>query len=292
MEFLNLKRRLDQALKEDAASTDVTTLAIPGIKSIRRKAILLAKESGVFCGGFLVPHIFQSRDKKARARFLKKDGASVRKGEKVLAIECGAATLLSGERLFLNLVCHLSGIASQTYRYVQAVRGTSAKILETRKTTPLWRDLEKYAVRCGGGENHRFSLGDAILVKDNHLQLLRERGLSVKDVYSRRKEQFLKRKNLKFLEVEATTIPEVWDAIKARPDIILLDNMPLNRLKAAIVLIKAAREALNSPKPAIEVSGGITLATARTYATLGVDRISVGALTHSAKALDFSLEVI
>ncbi|MBV9080502.1 MAG: nicotinate-nucleotide diphosphorylase (carboxylating), partial [Elusimicrobia bacterium] len=188
-------------------------------------------------------------------------------------------------------ICHLSGIATLTSAFAGAVRGTGAKILDTRKTTPLWRDVEKRAVRCGGGENHRFSLSDAVLVKDNHWQAAAKSGRSISELYGPGSTVRRSKKRPAFVAIEATTHAQVWEAIKARADIILLDNMPLNRLKESLVLIRAARRALGTEKPWVEVSGGIDVRRAAELARLGVDRISVGALTHSAPALDISLEV-
>lgn len=288
----NLSSRIDFALREDAAFSDITTRAIPGVQKSILNAKLIAKANGVICGTQLIPLIFKKLDRRARVQIVKRDGSLVKPGQTVANVRVSAPALLAGERLMLNLVCHLSGIATLAQRYVQAVKGTSAKILDTRKTTPLWRDLEKYAVKCGGGENHRFSLGDAILVKDNHIQFLKERGLQAADVYGVDAGKSGKNKKIQFVAIEATTHREVWEAIKCRPDIILLDNMPMSRIKSSIVFIKAAREALHSSRPLIEVSGGVTLAKVRKLAELGVDRISVGALTHSAPALDLSLEVL
>ncbi len=291
MQFQSLSQRLRLALKEDAVSSDLTTLAIPKVRSSKLKAIVLAKAKGVLSGAFLAPLVFKQLDKKARVRLLKKDGTTVRPGDRVAIISCSAPALLGGERTFLNLLCHLSGVATSTRKFVDSVKGTKAAIVDTRKTTPLWRDLEKQAVIAGGGENHRFSLGDAVLVKDNHHQLLRKGGPRAREVYGAGSPLRRKKGRVGFVAIEAATLPQVWEAIKARPDIILLDNMPINRIKASIVFIKAAREALSSDKPLIEISGGVTLQNSKQYALLGVDRISIGAMTHSAPALDFSLEV-
>lgn len=290
MEFLDLKKRLRSALGEDGFQHDITTLAIPHVQSISLQAKLIVKEQGVFCGGFLIPILFKLIHPRSQIRVFIPDGKRVREGQTVATFKLPAAALLAGERVMLNLVGHLSGIASLTRSYVDAVRGTNAKIMDTRKTTPLWRDLEKYAVKCGGGENHRLSLDTAILVKDNHHQLLKRQKLDLEKVYGpaaldKRKKQ------LGFVAIEAATYEQVWQAIKARPDIILLDNMPLNQIKGSIEFIKAAREALESSKPLIEVSGRVTPEKAKSYAELGVDRISVGSITHSAPALDLSLEV-
>jgi len=289
--FPALRSRLSAALKEDGAFSDVTTAALGGQKTQRLKAILLCKHPGVFVGGFLARDVFGLLDRSARVSRVVADGRSVKRGTPLLQIEASAGALLAGERTFLNLVCRLSGIATLTRTFVEAVKGTGAAILETRKTTPLWRDLEKHAVVCGGGENHRFSLADAVLVKDNHWQMARASGRTIVSAYGPGS-RVRKGKKPSFVAIEATTHRQVWEVIKARADIILLDNMPENRLKEAIVFVKAARRALKSDRPLIEVSGGIDVTKARRLARLGVDRLSVGALTHSAPALDISLEVL
>lgn len=284
MNFPNLSERLKQALKEDGAFHDVTTRQLPDFAHKNVKAIVLAKANGVYCGDFLLRPLFSLLDKSVKIRTLKKDGASIKKGQKLAEIQAKAQAILGGERIFLNLACRLSGIASLTRQFVETIKGSSAKILDTRKTTPLWRDLEKYAVKMGGGENHRMTLAEAILVKDNHLKYLSDRQVTPADVYEPG--------HTKFLEVEAKTYAEVWEGIKARADIVLLDNMDIPTLQGSIEFIKSARVALQSDKPLIEISGGVNLKNAKSLAQLGVDRISVGALTHSAPALDLSLEII
>ncbi|MCG3203538.1 MAG: putative nicotinate-nucleotide pyrophosphorylase [carboxylating] [Elusimicrobia bacterium] len=292
MHFEKLSNRLRTALEEDEAFSDITTQAIPVASSKKIKSVLLSKSRAVVCGTFLANLLFKLLDKNARVYLKKKEGALVKEREVIAIIQCSAAALLGAERTFLNLFCHLSGIATLTRAYVNSVKGTKAQILDTRKTTPLWRDLEKYAVACGGGKNHRFSLKDAALVKDNHLQILRSVQRSTQSVYGNKTKWRHRHSRLSFVAIEAKTIEEVWEAIKVRPDIILLDNMPLNRLKDAIEFIHAAREALKSSKPLIEVSGGITPEKAKQLARMGVNRISVGAITHSAPSMDFSLEVL
>jgi nicotinate-nucleotide pyrophosphorylase (carboxylating) len=291
MRFTKLSTRLRDALIEDAAFSDATTHQIPSLRSDVLTANLVAKADGILCGGFLISQVFSQLDPRARVRILKQDGASVKSGQVVARIRAKGAALLAGERVMLNLVTHLSGIATLTRRYANAVKNSSAKIFDTRKTTLLWRDLEKYAVRCGGGENHRFSLEDAILVKDNHNDYLRNKKISPVSLFS--KNQLGKKTlgRLKFVAMEARDYREVWNGIKAGADIILLDNMPLNRLKGSMIFIKAARKAMGTATPLVEVSGGVTPEKARRFAALGVDRISVGAITHSAPALDLSLEV-
>jgi nicotinate-nucleotide pyrophosphorylase (carboxylating) len=285
--FLDLQRRFLQSLAEDGAFADLTTRAIGG----PRKTVsgrLVCKAEGVFCGASVIQPLLRRLDRRARVRLLAKDGSAVRKGSTLARLRASESAILAAERVILNLVCRLSGIATLTRRYVNAVAGTPAVILDTRKTTPLWRDLERLPVRAGGGSNHRFSLADAVLVKDNHWRLLDARGQSVAAVYGL---EAPVRRTAAFVAIEAANRRQVWEAIKARADIILLDNMPENRIKEAVVMIRAARKAFGTSAPLIEVSGGITPEIAGRLSRLGVDRISVGALTHSAPALDISLEV-
>ena len=282
-----LRSRLLQSLNEDGAFRDLTTAAIPG-RGRSASAYFVAKSAGIFCGSALIGGVFRLLDPRMTVFNNKKDGDRVRAGNVLARIRGRESAILAGERVTLNLLSRLSGIATLTDRYVEAVKGTGAAILDTRKTTPLWRDLDRQAVRCGGGINHRYSLADAVLVKDNHWQLLAARGLPASAVYGPGTPT---RRSAVFVAIEAANRQQVWEAIAARADIILLDNMPMNRIKEAIVLIKAARKALGSINPLIEVSGGVTVKNAAGLARLGVDRISVGALTHSAPALDISLEV-
>jgi nicotinate-nucleotide pyrophosphorylase (carboxylating) len=292
MEFPNLSERLRQALSEDGAFNDITTRQLPEFAQKKVKAIVLAKADGIFCGGVLIKPVFSILDPKVQVKLLKKDGAKVKKGQKVAEIKATASAILGGERTFLNLACRLSGISTLTNQFVETIKKTKARILDTRKTTPLWRDLEKYAVRMGGGENHRMTLAEAILVKDNNFKYLNDRNVAPADVYEASRLRDQKGKRFKFLEVEAKTYADVWEGIKARADIVMLDNMEVDALKGSIKFIKAARTALGSDKPLIEISGGVNLKNAKTFADLGVDRISVGAVTHSAPALDLSLEII
>ncbi len=289
MSFPSLSARLTLALREDGAFNDVTTKLLKTYGDQSLSAILVAKAPGVFCGGFLAKSVFSQLDRRAKVSLLIKDGAAVRPGMKIARIRAKAKALLSGERVFLNLAGRLSGISTLTNHFVQAVKGTGACILDTRKTTPLWRDLEKHAVYCGGGGNHRMSLSDAVLIKDNHRQILQRKKVSPGDHFSARA---IRRSGIDFVEMEADSVADVWDAIRADVDTVLLDNMPVKLLKESIALIRAARQARGTPLPLIEVSGGVTLKNVRQLAALGVDRISVGALTHSAPALDLSLEVL
>jgi nicotinate-nucleotide pyrophosphorylase (carboxylating) len=207
------------------------------------------------------------------------DGAPVAAGAIVAAISGPAASLLTGERLALNYLQRLSGIATLTARYVQALSGTAARLVDTRKTTPGLRSLEKYAVRCGGGSNHRHGLSDGMLVKDNHVAILRQQGVTLRDVVARARAGA---PHSLRVEVEVDRLDQIEDAIAGGADVILLDNMPPATLAEAVRLI--AGRALT------EASGGITLAGIRACAATGVDLISVGALTHSAPALDIALD--
>ncbi|MBC8276031.1 MAG: carboxylating nicotinate-nucleotide diphosphorylase, partial [Chloroflexi bacterium] len=208
------------------------------------------------------------------------DGVEVRPGNVIARIEGKCASILKAERVALNFLQHLSGIASETARYVEAVKGLPAQITDTRKTTPGLRTLEKQAVRAGGGRNHRMHLGDGILIKDNHLSALRRQGLTMKEIIARAHQKASP--ELK-VEVEVKTPQEASEAAEAGVDIIMLDNMNLQNMRQAVRLIKG--------RAVIEASGGITLDKVRTVAKTGVDFVSVGALTHSAKALDISLEL-
>ena len=263
------------ALQEDAAFNDLTTIATV-VSNRRSRATLVARQTGVVCGLPLALEAFRLLDAKATFRIEHEDGARVKAGEPVLFVTGHARGLLSAERVALNYMQRLSGIATLTWRYVDAVRGTNAKILDTRKTTPGWRALEKYAVRAGGGTNHRMDLSTGVLIKDNHLAALDG---DVAKAVGRARE--IAPKGVK-IEVECDRVEQVERAADAGADIILLDNMPLETM-AACVKIVAGRAIL-------EASGGVSLPTVRAIAETGVDWISVGALTHSAPSMDLALD--
>jgi nicotinate-nucleotide pyrophosphorylase (carboxylating) len=215
-----------------------------------------------------------------KVEVLIKDGAEVKPGDIVATISGRVASILKAERVALNFLQRLSGIASQTAQFVAKTQGLKVNITDTRKTTPGLRLLEKYAVRVGGGQNHRFHLGDGILIKDNHLAALRALGMSFKDIIAKAKQNAPH--GLK-VEVEVNTIQEAMDAAEAGADIIMLDNMSPDEMRRVVSLV--------SGRVKIEASGGITLANVRAIAETGINLISVGALTHSPKALDISLEL-
>ncbi len=209
------------------------------------------------------------------------DGNTIHSGDRIAQVEGSVAGILAAERSALNFLQHLSGIATQTWRYVQQVQGFSCRILDTRKTLPGLRSLEKYAVRCGGGFNHRMSLHDAILIKDNHLAALGGGPDAMRSAIRQARE---KNPDLS-LEVEVESLDLLRVALECNPDIILLDNMSLDQMQEAVQMRNA-----KAPKIQLEASGGITLENVRSVAETGVDRISVGALTHSAPALDIALD--
>jgi nicotinate-nucleotide pyrophosphorylase (carboxylating) len=269
-----LAARVRQALEEDSAFNDVTTIATV-VTSRHARAKLVARQDGTVAGLPLALEAFRQLDPKISIRIDSEDGQSVKRGATVLFMTGHARGLLSAERTALNFLQRLSGIATLTSRYVAAVRGTRAKILDTRKTTPGWRSLEKYAVRAGGGMNHRMDLADSVLIKDNHLRAVDG---DVRLAIRRTREL---EPNAK-VEVECDNLGQVEAALDARADIILLDNMPLEEMRTCVALV--AGRAL------VEASGGVHLDTVRAIAETGVDFISVGALTHSPPAMNLALD--
>jgi len=268
---------IDRALAEDLSSGDITTEAlIP--EDLRGKASIITKCEGVLAGIDVAKEVFLKIDPSIRFEALAQDGSKVRKNDTVAVIEGKVANILKGERVALNFLTKLSGIASGTARYVDAVKGLNVSIMDTRKTTPGLRALEKYAVRVGGGKNHRESLGDGILIKDNHLAALRFLNIGVKEAVN-----IAKLKIKLKVEVEAESIDQVRQALEAGAEIIMLDNMSIEDMRSCVELCHGRAK--------LEASGGITIENVRSVAETGVDFISIGALTHSAKALDMSLEL-
>ncbi len=271
-----MDRIIQEALKEDIGKGDITSDLLIADKKV--KAILLVKDNGIFCGEYVARQIFDAYHLKYSLSI--KDGQKIRKGETLAQFSGSAKNILKVERTLLNFLQRLSGIATLTSEFVQAVKPYKARIYDTRKTTPGLRLLEKYAVACGGGVNHRIGLYDMILVKDNHIKIANGIGPIANGLKK-------KPKNVK-VEIEAENLVQVKEILKTGvADIILLDNMNVANLKKAIKYIRKA-----SPHTLTEISGGVTLQNVRHYAKLGVDRISIGALTHSARALDISLEII
>ena len=272
-----VERILKSALAEDVGSGDVTSLStVPPGRTISGRYI--AKEDGVLCGLEVVARAFALLDASIAFTALAADGDRVRKSDVIATVSGDARAILAGERVGLNLLQHMSGVATQTARVVAAVAGTGAKIVDTRKTTPGLRVLDKYAVRMGGGGNHRFNLADGVLIKDNHI--VAAGGIAAAVAAARARAPH----SLK-IEVEVETLEQLREALEAGADIIMLDNMPTETMREAVRLV--AGRALT------EASGNMgdkTDAELRAVAETGVDLISIGALTHSVKALDISLK--
>jgi len=266
---------IDLALEEDAGLGDLTSRAIFPAKH-RSRAVIDAQQDLVICGLEVAAAVFMRVDPALKVKLLATDGDWVKKDAMVLRVAGSTAALLTAERTALNFMQRLSGIATQARRFADAVCGTGVRIVDTRKTTPGFRALEKYAVRCGGCFNHRSSLGEHVLIKDNHIaaagSLTRAVRLCAAAAPHTAK-----------IEVEAKTLAEVKEALRAGADVILLDNMTPEQVRAAVLTIKG--------RSRVEVSGGVTFATLRDYALPGVDVISIGALTHSVMAANLSLNL-
>ncbi|MDP2920621.1 MAG: carboxylating nicotinate-nucleotide diphosphorylase [Dehalococcoidia bacterium] len=270
---------IELALKEDIGTGDITTeILIP--PDLETSAVFLSKTDGIVAGIDIAKKVFLKLDPQIKFTVNIKDGAVIKPGDNIATVRGKARAILTGERVALNFLQRLSGTATLTGQFVARVRDLPVRIIDTRKTTPGFRLLEKYAVRMGGGHNHRLNLGDGVLIKDNHLALLRAKGVSLKEAVTgaRRKTP----KELK-VEVETTNLDEVREAVAAGADIIMFDNMSPEMMRQAVKLLK--------PGIKSEASGGVNLRNVRAIAETGVNFISIGALTHSAKALDISLEL-
>lgn len=271
-----LEEFIRTALAEDIGQGDFTTLAIVD-KDKNGQAQIIAKQNGILAGIEMVKKTFFLLDHDIQFETQFRDGDKIDVNETVIIITGKISSILKGERTALNLLAHLSGISTLTAKYVEEVRGTQAKITDTRKTTPLLRDLEKEAVRAGGGINHRMGLYDMVLIKDNHIQAAGD----IREAVNKCKQYLGENKlNLK-IEVETTNLNQVRDALACDVDQIMLDNMALNMIREAVNII--------SGRAVVEASGGISLKSIRSIAETGVDLISIGALTHSAPVFDFSL---
>jgi nicotinate-nucleotide pyrophosphorylase (carboxylating) len=276
---LQIEEIIDRALAEDLGKGDVTTEAL--IFGDRQgTGLIMAKKEGILAGINVARQVFHRVDPELKVEVLLEEGARVKPGSEVARVSGSIASILKAERVALNFLQRLSGIASETNCYVEAVRGLPVRIMDTRKTTPGLRLLEKHAVRAGGGENHRMSLGDGILIKDNHLAALRSQGLSIKGIVAKARQNSPQRLPV---EVEVGTVAEASEAVEAGADIVMLDNMSLEDMRKAVKSIHG--------RALVEASGGITLDNIRAVAETGVDFVSIGALTHSVRALDISLEL-
>ncbi len=266
------------ALSEDRAADDVTTEAL-GARDVPASARIVARQPGVLAGMALAEETFRQLNPETRVHPLRQDGDRLHTGDVVAIVEGSADSILRGERTALNFLQRLSGIATLTSRFVAEVAGTGCAILDTRKTTPGLRDLEKYAVRCGGGRNHRRDLAAMAMVKDNHRALAARLGISLAELVRR-----IRARHPGIpVEIEVDDLSELTEALAAEPEWILLDNMTPDELRQAVAVV--------SGRARLEASGGVSLASVRAIAETGVDAVSVGALTHSATALDLSLEI-
>jgi len=276
----HIRQLINLALDEDIAGGDVTSdILVP--TEHQSKAILLAKAPGVLAGIDVACLVLLRVDPDIQIEVLKPDGAKLKKGDIIARIAGRTRSILKAERVMLNFLQKLSGVATQTSKYVALIKDSSATILDTRKTTPGFRLLEKYAVKMGGGENHRLNLSEGILMKDNHLAILRTRGMTLKEAVKLARQ---KAHEGLWVEIETTNLKEVKEAVDAGADIIMFDNMSPEMMKQAVKLLPAGIKS--------EASGGVTTRTLRIIAETGVNYISVGALTHSSKALDISLELV
>jgi nicotinate-nucleotide pyrophosphorylase (carboxylating) len=274
---------VELALAEDlGVAGDLTSQAMV-LPDLAGKAAFVARGSGVVAGLPAAAMVCLAVDPELAFQTLVEDGAKVDRGCQLATVTGPMRSLLAAERTALNFLQHLSGIATETRKFVDAIKGLSAKILDTRKTTPGWRLLEKYAVRCGGGHNHRLGLSDGILIKDNHLAATAKE-FDIQAAVLRTRECYQDKVPI---EVEVDTIDQLRHVLSVKPAIVLLDNMTTDELRAAVKLRDE-----QAPSVQLEASGGVTLTSVREIAETGVDRISVGALTHSALALDIALDYI
>jgi nicotinate-nucleotide pyrophosphorylase (carboxylating) len=265
---------IDAALREDIPAGDITSESLISVAS-RSRAVFLAKEEGVLAGLGVARRVFERIDRGVQFRALSRDGRTFEAGDILAEVRGRSISLLKGERTALNFLQRMSGIATKTRRFVDAVAGTGARILDTRKTTPTLRRLEKYAVRMGGGENHRSSLSEMVLIKDNHLALVGGISEAVRRVREKVGRGAI-------IEVEVADFAAAREAVAAGANRVMLDNMPLNRMRPVVLWLKG--------KVPIEVSGKVSRERARRIAELGVEYISVGGLTHSFSSVDISLE--
>ncbi len=267
---------IENSFREDMPFSDMTTDALV-CEEVQAEATLTAKTPGIVAGLTVAVRVFQKMDPSLVFEQPVADGARVERGEVLLRVRGSAASLLKAERTALNLLQRLSGIATAAGTYAEAVKDLPVRIVDTRKTTPMLRNLEKYAVRTGGAFNHRFSLSDAVMIKDNHIAAAGSITTAVERVRARIPHTMT-------IEVEVTDLEQLQEALDARADIIMLDNMSPVMMKDAVALAKG--------KAILEASGGVTLETVREIALTGVDVISVGALTHSVKSMDISMALV
>ncbi len=283
---------VQSAIQEDIGKGDITSeIFIP--RGSESEGTFIAKEDGIVAGLPVARYVFSQIDKNLVFTSNIEEGSRINKDTTIANVKGSTLSILSAERLVLNFLQRLSGIATLTNRFIEKVKGHKIQIMDTRKTTPVWRYLERYAVRAGGGTNHRMGLYDQILIKDNHLKIMRvgrEKNGSFTELIKKARNQI---DNGVLIEVEIEDIIHVEDALDASVDIIMFDNMRPTEINTALDMIKEYERKHKIPKAVLtEVSGNITLENISAYAQTGVDRISVGAITHSAKSLDISLEIV
>ncbi len=275
----NLDAIIRNALREDLGKGDVTTRSLISARQ-KATATIIAKQDAVVCGLEVAKKVFWHLDKNLNVKFFVNDGQKIKRNTRVLIAKGGARTLLTGERVALNFLSYLSAIATRTKTFVDAVKPYKVQILDTRKTTPTLRFLERYAVRCGGGHNHRDHLSDMAMIKDNHWLCIGDR--SIQEAVRQ-----LRMETNVAIEVEVDTLGQFHDALESEADVILLDNMPPTHIQKAVKLRNKSKKNV-----LLEVSGGINFGNVKRYAKTGVDRISIGGLTHSREAIDYSMEII
>lgn len=274
-----IRLALNEDLEKHGDLTSLSTISAETTATVN----VVSRQDGIVCGTPLIPMVFEQMGEDVSTEIRISDGNTAQPGSLLTSITGKVRALLAGERTMLNFLCHLSGVASRTAEFVRQVHGTKALILDTRKTLPGYRQLHKYAVRCGGGTNHRMGLYDGILIKDNHLAARGRRDVASAVADAR---AFSTAKGLKIpIEIEVDTLEQLKDALREHPEIVLLDNMTPELLAEAVQLRNHLASATR-----LEASGGITLTTVRAIAESGVDRISVGGLTHSAPSLDLGFD--
>lgn len=277
---MNFDKIISLALEEDCAFNDITSKGIIA-KNATATAVLLAKHDGIICGLDIFKKVFLKLDKNFSFKAFVKDGDKIKKGTVILTMKGPAYQMLCAERTALNFIQQLSGIATLTNKFVETVKGKNTFIYDTRKTIPGLRHLSKYAVKCGGAKNHRMSLADMVLIKDNHLVFIENLPETVAKLRKKYKKVLI--------QVECENEKNIKDALEAKVDMIMLDNIKDKDLKKFINIIRD--KSTKTYKPQIEISGGMNLKRIKKYANLGIDRISIGMLTHSAPALDISLKI-
>ena len=281
MELSDLRRLAESAIAEDRAVDDITTVALVPSDQMGR-AVIIAKAAGVMAGLPLCQSVFDVIDQSITFRSLVEEGSPIAPCARLALVEGRIGSILRAERVALNFLQHMCGVASATATVVEAISGSRCRVRDTRKTLPGLRAIEKYAVRCGGGDNHRFDLADGVLVKDNHLAALHARGLALVDAVTLLRQAGPTRT----IQIEVTTVQGAAEALDAGANELLLDNMAVEAMREAVALA-----GMFAPRRVIEASGGIVVENAGEIAETGVDFISVGAITHSAAAMDLSLEL-